>query len=1733
MKYAYPIFVFYLMFSGLSVSLKAQPAILSQPTDTSVCEFSTVTFRIIASNASYYQWQEFDGSGWFDIDENISYASGENSPQLTLQDVIESLNGYQYRCYVEDDQGAFLYSQEATLSVFESPLIINQPVNRAVCKNETAVFTIEADHVTQYQWQENWGSGWYNLDNNSFYQGTTTDRLEIFTILGMNDNLYRVVLHNNACPSYSQSAQLTVHPLPQVFYVLGGGTVCEHDEGAEIYLNSSQTGVNYELLKDGMATGVVKPGSGESLFFGLYNLAGTYTVRAIHDENACSNLMSGAATININPAPIPFSLSGNQWICAGGTGTNISLSGSQNGFTYQLLLQDEPTGMQLTGTGNSLTFENIQTPGNYTVYAVNPETSCGAFMSNEFTLTQFALPETYVVSGPDIICQNQTDTIKLSGSQEFVSYLLYKDEEPAGITLSGTGQPLNFFPVSSAGNYQILAINDTTGCERWMAETIGITIAPEPEIFDISAPSYRCSGEQVMVHLNGSRSGQTYRLLRNNQFTGMSRQGTGATLDFLVEEGGNYQIQAVSNTSGCQQMMAGIAVITDADIPLADAGPDREIPSGSSLTLQGMAQGGSGNYQFHWNPESLFLNANTSSPQTYPVEEPWLVQTKVTDELTGCLSEPDTMMITLSDGIFTVIAYPQNDSLCEGETIQLSALVQGGSGVYDYFWYSENGSFNADEARPFITPPESMHIIVNVSDGISTVADTVTLNVIQNPDIFSLSGDEGFCTNEPGAQLQLSGKEEDVTYKLFRNGFFEEIIATPENFLVAQQGTYVVKADRMGCLSQMEGVIEVVRYPVPTAFAGYDQEIYFGEQALLQGMGFTASGDLAWQWQPEELVEAPQAATTASWPLFASTDFSLRVTDNTTGCISTPDTIHIQVLGDPVIIEVFSSQEETCPGETVLLSVIASGGTENFAYTWYSNPSGFSANDSVATAAPVQSAWYIAKVDDGNMTVKDSVYITVKTTPEIFNLSGGGETCANLSGPSLTLSGSEIDVYYVLKNSDQEILQIKAGTGMPLSFNPIAVSGSYQAQAIHIGTSCAEVMEGNPQIFVHPIPTANTGENQTISLNQTALLEGFGTGGSGTYEYHWNPASMVINPAANTTETLPLTTSSIFFFEVEDLSTGCLSNPDTVLISVGGSALWATVQITNPVICQGEKTELMVLASGGTGQYTYSWTSDDPGFSAHIYNISVSPEQTTTYQVVIDDGENQITKETTIEVRPAPHVFAGQDTLVSNGQAALLQGTVSGGSGSYIYSWQPEGLTENPDSLSTVTIPLTLPTTFTFQAIDQVSGCRSNTDTVMAKISSNTWQINTIAFPTQVCEGKSVTISTLANTNTTLSCHWTSNPPGLDTIATTFQIRPAQTTTFYLEASDGHQTLTDSVSITVIDSPKKFVTQGNPYICGPQGYTTIELTASEPQITYQLIKNNLFTGLETIGNGGPLSFSPVTSSGFYHILAIEPNSLCSSVMPGGININVADNPNTFPFQTASGYCENENAVIQLEGSEPEITYLVMDNPDIAAIKKGNGTSLSLEFPVFPGAVQLKAVDSLTGCETLWDTSFSYAIYPAPTLTTTPDTSILRGTSLTLEASGADSIVWWTIPPQTSPFLTVSPDTTTYYRVTGFEPNGCYDSDSIKVEVISYLSENKINAFTPDGDGINDRFKKGYAIKVFNRWGKLLFEGSNGWDGTFKGKPVVPGTYYYIQTHDQLGNEIPVIKGSVTVIIKRN
>ena len=95
-------------------------------------------------------------------------------------------------------------------------------------------------------------------------------------------------------------------------------------------------------------------------------------------------------------------------------------------------------------------------------------------------------------------------------------------------------------------------------------------------------------------------------------------------------------------------------------------------------------------------------------------------------------------------------------------------------------------------------------------------------------------------------------------------------------------------------------------------------------------------------------------------------------------------------------------------------------------------------------------------------------------------------------------------------------------------------------------------------------------------------------------------------------------------------------------------------------------------------------------------------------------------------------------------------------------------------------------------------------------------------------------------------------------------------------------------------------------------------------------------------------------------------------------------------------------------------------------------------------------------------------------------------------------------------------------------------------IVSFELKSRIfipNAFSPDGDGVNDYFKpdtrfiKSYTLSVFDRWGELIFyeqNSQNGWDGTYKGSKVSTGTYVFLlEGLDFYGNTINK-KGTVTV-----
>ncbi len=106
-------------------------------------------------------------------------------------------------------------------------------------------------------------------------------------------------------------------------------------------------------------------------------------------------------------------------------------------------------------------------------------------------------------------------------------------------------------------------------------------------------------------------------------------------------------------------------------------------------------------------------------------------------------------------------------------------------------------------------------------------------------------------------------------------------------------------------------------------------------------------------------------------------------------------------------------------------------------------------------------------------------------------------------------------------------------------------------------------------------------------------------------------------------------------------------------------------------ICEDESLELNAVPEGGTGTYEYSWTSDPSGFSSTISNPVVLPEISTSYTVVVDDGENTASKSVTITVNALP-VFeiSGEDELCAyqSGEHYIVENNAD-----YKYNWNIAG----------------------------------------------------------------------------------------------------------------------------------------------------------------------------------------------------------------------------------------------------------------------------------------------------------------------------------------------------------------------------------------------------------------------------------------------------------------------------
>jgi gliding motility-associated-like protein len=174
-------------------------------------------------------------------------------------------------------------------------------------------------------------------------------------------------------------------------------------------------------------------------------------------------------------------------------------------------------------------------------------------------------------------------------------------------------------------------------------------------------------------------------------------------------------------------------------------------------------------------------------------------------------------------------------------------------------------------------------------------------------------------------------------------------------------------------------------------------------------------------------------------------------------------------------------------------------------------------------------------------------------------------------------------------------------------------------------------------------------------------------------------------------------------------------------------------------------------------------------------------------------------------------------------------------------------------------------------------------------------------------------------------------------------------------------------------------------------------------------------------------------------------------------------------------------------------------------------------------------------------SQTIVVHPYPVLELGPNVVVLEGGTKALKPEfvyGTNLNYQWTPPLYLNSDIDSIPKTTPLgditYRLNLTGIGGCMVTDTIFVKLL--LAPIIPNAFSPNGDGIHDRWRiqylesyPGATVDVYDRYGMLVFssiEYAVDWDGTRNGKSLPIGTYYYI-INPKNGRKI--ITGSVTII----
>ncbi|TNF30640.1 MAG: T9SS type B sorting domain-containing protein, partial [Bacteroidetes bacterium] len=1150
----------------------------------------------------------------------------------------------------------------------------------------------------------------------------------------------------------------------------------------------------------------------------------------------------------------------------------------------------------------------------------------------------------------------------------------------------------------------------------------------------------------------------------------------------------------------------------------ADAGPDVTICPGDSAQL-----GATGGVDFLWFPNIFINNSGVPNPWVYPPSTTdYIVGVTNAD---GCVGV-DTVTVEV---LVTELLVSDDAVICDGDTLQVFA-----SGAVSYQWTPNYNISNVSSSTPNVYPEVTTTYIVVATDANNCVStDSVTITVQPLP-VANAGADTSICVGEC-VTLQASGGD---TYSWSpATGLSDPSASDPESCLFASEEYVLVATDANGC-SNTDTVVVTVN-PLPNVNAGPDETLCLGESVQLQ-----ATGADTYDWSPSAGLSDTSIANPTAEPS-VPTAYVVEGTD-ANGCAST-DTVLVDVfvvdaIGDTII----------CIGDQAQLGAI--GGVS---WSWSPATGLSSTTAQFPTASPSTTTVYTVVADNGNECLAtDSVLVVVSPLPQAFAGFDQG-VCAG-SNAQLNATGGVTYAWSPI-----------AGLSNPNISNPVVTFASDTVTytvTVTDAIGCSSTDEVT--VWQEPLPIAVAGPDTTICIGESVQLTS-----SGGQTYQWSPAAGLSNTNVQNPIATPLTTTTYTVTVGQptgnlvfngDFSQGNVGfNSDYIysnnLIPEGRYSVVTSASAVHPsfvgtghtgnapqdsfLVVNGAGTPNQnvwcqtVSVSPNTDYYFGAWVSTVVASSPAILQFSINGQvlgspfsapfninnwvqffqtwnsgnaNTATICVVnqnTNTGGNDFaidditfstfctnTAEVTVTVNQLPQADAGPDQAICAGDVTQMQG-----SGGVSYQWVPPvGISEPFNPTSDASPNQT--TTYTLIVQDNI-GCEA-TDQVTLTV--NPLPVANAGPNLSVCIGESVVLQGSGGVDYQWSpADYLDNPNAQLPIST-----PAETISYTLNVVDGNG-CEDSDDVLVTVNPLPNVDAGVDSMICANGSLVLNASGATAYLWSPLV------GISDPNVAAPTA-SPLVPT-VYYVTGTDDNGCVNTDSVSITIFGVTAGPD-------SVICLNDSIQVFVSGGA---TFNWSPSDGVSDPNSQNPY-------VAPTSTTTYTVNVVSefGCDASAEVTIGILTLPVSALTATFEPSC-DGiyAQFRNESENAEDYLWLFGDGGSStefePTHTYAPGPGAVVVLYTYN-NDSLCSDSVLVDFSDQWFGNDTidikyaTAFTPNYDGINDCFKPGfdgrfsdcYELKVYNRWGALIFESTAGqnhcWDGRTKGgKLCEEGTYFYM------------------------